>query len=194
MTCIIGFADKDVTWLVGDSMSYTENNNGYPCKASKVFKIKDKPILIGYTTSFRMGQLLEFHPELFPDLHRDKQEYDREYLVTKVIPNLLKLYKDSGWDIKAEEGERGGGTFLVGVPNHVYLVQSDFSVLEAISNYDACGCGIYSAKASVATAIKNGVTDIKEILKTAMEVTTQYSPGVQPPFHYCTTKGDFDIF
>jgi len=191
MTCIIGLVDKDgKTYLAGDSMGYANVSWGTPVSNPKVFKVKDKPIVLGYTTSFRMGQLLEFHPEIFPDLHRDKTEYTREYIIREVIPRLQGLYRESGWGKKDGDGAADGGTFLIGVPGAVYTVQDNFAVLEHIHGYEACGCGCYAACASVATSCKNGVEDPKTILKAAMEVTVQYSPGVQPPFHYVTTDGE----
>ena len=64
MTCIVGLADGENVWIGADSAS--GGANGWAITrvvAPKVFPLQikevDQWLLIGYTSSFRMGQILE---------------------------------------------------------------------------------------------------------------------------------------
>ena len=58
MTCIVGCIHNGKVFLAGDQLGsngyYKENHE----KLTKVFKVGE--FLIGYTTSFRMGQILQY--------------------------------------------------------------------------------------------------------------------------------------
>ena len=61
MTCIIGLAENDRVYIGADSASA----EGWTVRAtglSKVFRAGE--FVIGYTDSFRMGQILEYHLEV----------------------------------------------------------------------------------------------------------------------------------
>jgi hypothetical protein len=78
MTCIAGISDKEtgITYLGGDSLG----SNGYSGainKQHKVFHLQDtNEAIIGYTSSFRMGQLLMCGKGLFDELSLNKQNID----------------------------------------------------------------------------------------------------------------------
>ena len=71
MTIIAGYADGKNTWMAGDRAA--SGNSSCICLAKpKIFTKTIEgcgEVVIGYTTSFRMGQLLEykFSP---PELHK----------------------------------------------------------------------------------------------------------------------------
>ncbi|KKN17732.1 hypothetical protein LCGC14_0962700, partial [marine sediment metagenome] len=59
MTCIVGFIDDGgKAWMGGDSAGVAGHHT-HPRRDPKVFRVG--PVLIGYTSSFRMGQLLRYH-------------------------------------------------------------------------------------------------------------------------------------
>jgi hypothetical protein len=93
MTYIVGFIDKNKKemWMGGDSAG-TSDLNIRSRKDVKVFE-KDK-MLIGYTSSFRMGQLLRFKFTR-PPLKEGKDVY--EYMCTDFIDEVRNLFKNQGY-------------------------------------------------------------------------------------------------
>lgn len=96
MTCIIGFTDRknNVSWIGGDSLG----SNGYTKsteKPSKVFRNETfKNVLIGGTTTFRHLDLLKYSNTLFNEIDWYKKiDIDHKFMVTKFIPNVIKLFK-----------------------------------------------------------------------------------------------------
>ena len=57
MTCIVGVVDKGIVHMAGDKLGSNGFTKGISVRP-KVFHNGD--FLVGYTTSFYMGQLLEF--------------------------------------------------------------------------------------------------------------------------------------
>lgn len=140
MTLIIAFKHKDSVILAGDKMGsdgFTKDINKKP----KIFKLtgEDTTVYVGYTSSFRFGQLLEYMaiPRKAPNI----DEY--EYMVKHFIPemrNKLEQGKYTGTDNKGESGQ-----CIVVLNNRIFKVQSDFSVLENANEYCSIGSGEYHA-------------------------------------------------
>lgn len=188
MTCIVGFTDKEkgITYLGGDSLG----SNGYSGmlnKQHKVFHAQDsKNIVMGYTSSFRMGQLLMFGEGLFDELSLNKNNIDYKYLVTKFIPNLQKLFSNGGYE-RSNSGEKIAGEFLLGYKDNLFKIQSDYSILEANCNYDACGSGEDFALGSLRTTESMDLTPIERI-HLALQSASTFAVGVAPPFYVINTN------
>ena len=71
-----------------------------------------------------------------------------------------------------------GGTFMVAVHGHIFVIQDDFQVSESRDNYNAVGSGVYCALGSLATSIGNP----KKRLVKALDVASKFSTGVEKPF------------
>ena len=56
MTCIVGYLDKETVYLGGDSAGTDGNYSQHIRKDKKVFQ--NGPFIFGFTSSFRMGQIL----------------------------------------------------------------------------------------------------------------------------------------
>jgi len=90
MTCIVGFVDaKKNVYLGGDSAGVSGLDVTIR-KDPKVFK-KDE-MVIGYTSSFRMGQLLCFKLKI-PKQPSKMDDY--EYLCTLFVDAVRKCLKDN---------------------------------------------------------------------------------------------------
>src|SRR2546430_1004120 len=76
----------------------------------KVFR--NGPYVMGFTSSFRMGQLLRwgFDPPAPPDCRGDLESF----MATTFVDAVRGRLKAGGWAKKDSEQEQGG-TFLVGV-------------------------------------------------------------------------------
>lgn len=186
MTCIIGYTENGTTWIGGDSLG----SNGYSGilrKDKKVFKLKDSDnAIIGYTSSFRMGQLLTYARGLIDK--RDEPNIDHEYLVTKFIPNVIALFEKGGY-LRQNSGEKEGGTFLFAYKDKLYAIESDFQVGESFDTYNACGCGVNFALGSLKTTEHMDLTPVEKI-HIALQAASKFSVGVAPPFYIINTKDD----
>lgn len=134
MTCIVGMSYEGKVYIGGDSMA----SDGYSKQATalrKVFRVGE--FLIGYTSSFRMGQILQYHLEV---RHQQDGETDERYMVVAFIEGVRQCLKDKGY-AKVDSNMESGGQFLVGYRGHIYEVASDFQVNHWTSGIAACGAG-----------------------------------------------------
>ncbi len=189
MTCIAGIKDKDRVWIGADSFGST-NSYGMVYNNKKVFKLKDnKNMLVGYTTSFRMGDLLEYSKGLIDEISVLKNEkIDREYIVTKIIPGISRLFCDNKFETN-DNGEASGGNFLLANNTDLYLVQNDYSVLEPKEEYISCGSGMYFALSSLYSTKNTDMPPVKRI-KLALETAEHFQINVRRPFVIMNTLDD----
>ena len=171
MTCILGVAKDNVVYMVGDSASVGGLDVSV-VRQPKVFCRGE--YVIGYTTSFRMGQLLQFMS--LPEY--ESGELD-EFMVTRFIPAVRTVFKDGGF-AKVENVVEVGGVFLVGIAGKLFRIDSDFQVSERADGIDAVGCGAdYALGAYWAM---EGQLDIQPRMIRALEAATYFSGGVRPPY------------
>ena len=188
MTCIVGFTDKakGVTYIGVDS----QGSAGYHYrirKDKKVFKLKDTDnALAGFTTSFRMGQLLMYATGLIDK--RDEPDIDHEYITTKFVPKLIRVFEDGGF-ARSDSGEKSGGTFLLAYKDKLWRIENDYQVAEYEKGYDACGCGEQYALGSLKTSEGLDMDPVARI-HLALETAASFSCGVGAPFYIMNTKDD----
>lgn len=178
MTVIVGIKHENKVYIGGDSAGVAGLSLTIRADA-KVFTKSDalgNQFAFGFTSSFRMGQLLRYSlsiPNLMPtaDLER--------YLNTEFINSVRQTLKDGGY-ARAKEGEEIGGTFLLAVQARLFKIDSDYQVGEPLQPYDACGCGEDIALGSLFSTQGEPL----QRLETALNAASQFSAGVRPPFHY----------
>ena len=172
MTCIVGVVHGERVYIGGDSAGVA----GYALTVradEKVFR--NGPFLMGFTTSFRMGQLLRFN--LKPPEHRKGVE-PYEYMVTDFVDAARKCLKKGGYAKKENEVE-SGGDFLVGYRGHLFTVESDYQVAEATDGFNAVGCGAALARGALyITAQKKP----RERVLLALKAAEHMNAGVRGPF------------
>lgn len=178
MTCIVGYIDKENRKIImgGDSAGVSGLDVRIR-KDPKVFILKD--MIIGYTSSFRMGQLLRFKL-VVPENFRDDIY---EYMCTDFIDAVRKCFKENGYTTIKDNTEEVG-TFLVGYKGRLFKIENDLQVAEVTDNYDACGCGQSYALGAlkVLDFYSRERYDISEIIKISLEIATAFSGGVRPPY------------
>lgn len=173
MTCIVGIAHEDKVWIGGDSAG-VDGWNGLEVRADKkVFR--NGPFVMGFTSSFRMGNLLQYalNP---PRRHPSDEVY--KFLVTDFVDAVRKCLKDGGY-ATAKDGGEIGGTFLLGYEGRLFSIQSDYQVAETVSGFDACGSGEQVAKGSLFSTKGQPPADR---LRTALEAAERFNAGVRAPF------------
>ena len=134
VTAIAGITDGATVWLGGDSAGVAGSALHVRADA-KVFITG--PYVIGFTTSFRMGQLLRYTftpppPVAATDLHA--------HMCTSFTDALRDCLKTGGWASKDKDQE-SGGNFLVGVRGRLFEIMSDYQVAEEAIPYMATGAG-----------------------------------------------------
>lgn len=134
MTCIVALTDGDRVWVGGDSAGVA----GWSLSVRADEKVFTNGLFVmGFTDSFRMGQLLRY-AFVPPDLPHD-EDLDR-YMVTSFIDHVRDCLKAGGVAKKSSEAEECG-TFIVGVRDRLYVVMSDYQVAKLADGYAAVGCG-----------------------------------------------------
>lgn len=187
MTCIVALKDGDKCFIGGDSRG-SSGHTGSLYKRPKVFKSFDcREILFGYTTSFRMGQILEFSEGLFDELSLTNG-IDFKYMVKSFIPNIQDRFNSEGFETSVN-GEKTGGNFIICVNDKIYNIQNDYSILEPSLNFTSCGCGEDFANASLFSTVGSKMTPIERI-HLALKAASYFSEGVRGPFTIINTKDD----
>jgi ATP-dependent protease HslVU (ClpYQ) peptidase subunit len=134
------------------------------------------PFVIGFTTSFRMGQLLRY--KLSVAEQAPSQTDDFRFMSTVFIDTVRTCLKDGGF-AKIDNGVEQGGTFLVGYRGALYCVGSDFQVGRSVEGFDAVGYGDELALGALAaSALKDPTRRVKQ----ALGVAARFSAGVAGPF------------
>lgn len=146
MTCVVAFVDKKkkLHFCADSSGTDVGQHTRLRLKKTKIFTVGE--MLFGYTTSFRMGQLLEncFSLPTRPEGMTD----DYQYMIRHVVPDIRKLFIDHGYMLSTD---KMGGTFIIGYRGAIYLVEDDFAVLVPATNYAACGSGGSQAESILMT-------------------------------------------
>ena len=180
VTCIVGLAHEGNVWIGADSAAAS----GWKVRVTSVPKVFARgPFIIGYTVSFRMGQLLQFHLDVQP---QDGEASNLEYIVKRFIAAVRGCLKEGGYTTIDNNKEEGGG-FLVGYRGHVYSVGDEFQVTEASDGFDACGCGGNYALGAI-VALDDLEPEAR--VRRALGIAAYFSGGVCGPFTVLSSRDD----
>jgi hypothetical protein len=174
MTCIVGLVDNGRVWLGGDRAAVEDSHYLMHVAQPKVFR-RDE-ILMGYTSSFRMGQLLQYRLEI-PE--RGERPLD-EWMVTDFAEAVRKCMKDGGYT-KIENSREQVGCFLVGTEGRLFLFDDQHNILEPQCGFDATGSGISVARGSLHSTGNLGLGP-EQRLTLALEAASRFVTSVEPPF------------
>jgi ATP-dependent protease HslVU (ClpYQ) peptidase subunit len=178
MTCIVGVVAGSTIWMGGDSLSsYPASYEVRRDRTPKVFRLGE--LLIGYTTSWRMGQLLQHNLTAPPQRHDDS---DEKWLATAFIDAVRQVLKTGGFAHKENEVERGG-TFLLGLRGKLYEVDSDYQVGAPGEPYGACGAGRPYALGALHTMMAlDRPLHAKDRVRYALDAAAYHSAFVRAPY------------
>lgn len=173
MTCIVGVEYQGKVYIGGDSAA----SDGWQTRAiahPKIFRLGE--FVIGYTTSFRMGQLLQYKLALTP---QQENQADDVYLVVEFAERVRSLLREHGF-ARVDSNQEAGGFFLMGYRGRLYTVQDDYSILTYRDGFAAVGCGGHYALAAL-KALED-LPPKKRLLK-SLQITAHFADGVLAPFH-----------
>lgn len=172
MTCIVGLVDKGTVYMGADSAALSELRLTLRSD-TKVFHNGD--FLIGFTSSFRMGQLLRF--EFAPPAHPDGINC-YAYMVKYFIPAVRQCLKDGGY-AKSDQQKESGGCFLVGYKGHLFNIDSDYQVGMLFDDFYSIGGGAQVALGALSISTNNSP---KERVLSALKAAERWHAGVRGPF------------
>lgn len=138
MTLIVGTLHEGQVWMACDSIG-SDGFTKMIVKQPKLFRKGD--LIMGYTDSFRLGQLLE-HNLALPS--RAVGQEVVPWLITAFVDTLRTCLKNGGY-ATFESGTEGGGNFLIATEGRLFEVQRNYSILESTEPYAAVGSGEYHA-------------------------------------------------
>lgn len=172
MTCIVGLVDGPNVLLGADSVG-VDGWMGATARADeKAFRVGE--FVLGFTTSFRMGQILRYR---FDPPKIDTWDVWR-YMATTFVDAAREAMKAGGF-LTTNNGVDEGGAFLVGVRGQLFKVESDFQIGVSTHGYDACGCGAGYALGAMAT---NAQLPPRDRILSALGAAATHSAGVRGPF------------
>jgi ATP-dependent protease HslVU (ClpYQ) peptidase subunit len=172
MTCIVGLRHGGKVYVGGDSAGVS----GWDVTVRvdpKAFV--SGPYAMGFTTSFRLGQLLQFRLKLPEPPRGPKRLYP--FMVREFVEATRECLKTGGVATREKEAEQGG-TFLVGVRGRIFIVESDYQVVEPAAPFAAIGSGAPYALGSLATSKGDPVARVRQ----ALAVAERFCAGVRGPF------------
>jgi len=182
MTCIVGIQHKGKIWMGGDSASVDSSYNITQVPNPKVFIRGD--YIMGYTTSWRMGQILNYCGKLpMPPSKPETSDSLDKFMVTEFIPKIRKIFEKEGFVPEHETAKTGAGSFLVGTRGHLYTIHSDWQCMRSNRGWDAVGCGEQFALGSLFATNANAIEWRAESrVREALKAATYLSAGVMEPF------------
>lgn len=174
MTCIAALKHGKDVYMIGDSASVGVSSlYSRITKYPKVFR--NGEYVMGYTSSFRMGQLLQYKAHL-PKPHDNLHEF----MCTDFIDTVRQTMKDNGF-ATIRDNEETIGDFLVAVKGEIFEIQGDMQIGAYAEPYAVVGCGREYALA-VLHALQGSFMSPKKKLIKALEAAEHFSIGVRSPF------------
>jgi ATP-dependent protease HslVU (ClpYQ) peptidase subunit len=171
VTCIIGLKENGKTFIGADSSA----SNHWEQRVTMLPKVfRNGKFVLGYTGSFRMGQILQHHLEV----PQQENESDDHYLVKHFIESVRVVLRDLGFS-KIENNQQEGGTFLLAFNGNIYTIEADFQINSYEDNLDAIGA---SREYALGAMIALSRLEPEKRIKKSLEIASRFSCFVKPPY------------
>jgi ATP-dependent protease HslVU (ClpYQ) peptidase subunit len=192
MTCVVAYRLGESIYMGADSAGTSQNWLYVPRNDPKIYRVRaitcdvchdgDDEFLFGFTTSFRMGQLLGHRFK--PPIHAESRSVD-DYMVVEFIDALRQCMKDAGYATKKDEKETSG-SFLVAYRGRIFHIDDDYSVGESQYAYDAVGSGTDAALGAfyALTTTTFVYWSPEQIVDKALRAAESVNAAVRGPFIY----------
>lgn len=184
MTVCLAYVDKSTgkSWMGGDSCASDPINHSTVSNNKVFHPVGRRDILIGCAGTFRLPNLLQYVPGVFPGEDEiATNDIDMSFIVNEFVPVVKALTDDFGEDDMWE--------LLLAVGDHIYRVQMDYSVVEPADDSDAIGIG--GSVALGAFKVLNELASDKSVedrIKHALQVACDSCQGCMPPFKIMCTE------
>jgi hypothetical protein len=175
MTCVAGLVADGKVWLGGDRAAVGDGHYLSHVAQPKVFRRGS--LLFGYTSSFRMGQLLQYRLSV-PE--RPAEQPIDEFMATAFVDAVRTCLRDGNWT-KFKDAREEVGCFLVGYEGHLFTFDDDCNIHRTIPGYDVVGSGISVARGSLHATAKMEISPRQRLLW-ALEAAQEHTTTVRAPF------------
>lgn len=167
MTCVAGLVHDGKVYLGGDSAAVLDNDLAVR-NDPKVFR--DGPYVIGFSGSFRVGQLARhaFDPPDPPIKNLT------EFMVTTFVDSLRDTLKTGNVNELPDDT-----SLLVGVRGQLFEVGADWQIGEYCDGYTSIGCG---ANLAIGSLYSTAGMAPRTRIQTALGAAERGSAGVRGPF------------
>lgn len=190
MTVIVGLKTDKEVFLASDSAgsnSYVKDDYGSKLFIKKLKRSYQKPIdiAIGFTDCYRAGAVLGhiFEP---PCWNLDTPL--TTYLNSSFISALKQTFRENEVLLEKQNELPVGYNFLLAAAGRLFIVESNFAILEPQSGYASVGSGReYAIGALYAT---EGIKSHTMRLHTAVEAAMKYSPTCGGQTHILRIKNE----
>lgn len=193
MTAIAGIVQRDGVVLLGaDSLYVTDTGVATVAMPSKVFTLPVAPVadlVVGVSGSPRIGQLLGFRffaPQAKPSQSAlDYAVTFAEAVRDHVIKHGATTVKDGLHDMESR--------ILLGHAGHLFVIASDFVVIEPAENYAAIGSGERCLLAALHVQMASydeyaASPPYRDLLTRALEAAAHFETGVRGLFHFASSS------
>lgn len=172
MTCIAAMVDGSGRGHIACDSLGSNHHTKSVYRTPKIFRREE--FLIGFTGSYRMGQILQYNLDLPP---RKVNQSDEDYLHADFIGAVRGAFSDNGFG--------DSGEFLLVYHGRIYTHQSDHSLLESIDPFETSGSGEDYARAALhtTTALSPDALPVDH-LRHAIETAARYVCSVGGEIHY----------
>lgn len=183
MTCIVAFKTIEGNSVIAGDFMASNGHHFRKVATSKVFLKSDK-CAIGYTSSFRMGQILEHYWSL--PARVEDQDVD-SYVNVDIIESLRATFSAYGYGLKTSNGttiEDIGGTFLLLYEDRIYEIQCNYSALDYESGIVAVGSGMDAALGALFSLLPVSNDNVEELLGNVFSAVNKVTASVSPEFSF----------
>jgi ATP-dependent protease HslVU (ClpYQ) peptidase subunit len=174
VTCVVALKDAGAVWMGADSAG--ASGHFHATRADpKIYRVGT--MVIGFTSSFRMGQLLG-HRLVLPTHHPDIPV--ERWMSTEFIDAVRECLKAGGWAEKDKDKE-AGGHFLAVYRGRIFELWDDYQVAERVEPYNAVGSGFDLPLGSLYTS-EGLIAEPRDRVLKALEAASRFCTTVRAPF------------
>ena len=178
MTVIVGIAEEGSVLLGCDSAGASpQQTEIYSIKNTKIFKAG--PYALGFTTSYRLGQILRYETEL--PAPPPQENLDR-FMATAFVESIRRTLETHSFS----RGLGDHGSILVGVHGQLFTVGAEFQVLSEATSYAVVGSGRHAAYGAL-FALEGSKNTLRQKVEIALQAAQNFTTTVREPFHFITT-------
>jgi hypothetical protein len=179
MTCVVGLEHGGVVYLGADSAAVSRERLRSRADP-KAFRVG--PYVMGYTTSFRMGDVLRYS---FAPPDPPERGLDR-FMATTFIDAARAAFREAGVATSAS-GVESCGAFLVGVRGRLFTVESDYQVGVERAGFHAVGSGDQVALGALYATAK--MKDPRARVRLALAAAERFTGDVRRPWRLVVGGG-----
>lgn len=179
MTCIVAAKVEtggSTRIVIGGDSAGVSGHDITIRKDPKVFR--NSELLIGITSSFRMGQIMRFK-FVPPPIPAGMDLY--EYMVVHFVDRVRAALKEGGFAEVQNSVERGGN-FIVGVRERIFTIGTDFQVGENVEGFASVGSGADYALGALDTLRTLPNLSGEQIVERALQTAAKFTGSVRAPF------------